>query len=120
MADPFYITLASALAIHLGENLLDATTRRVREKFSGDARKQALTSALQEGLENAFAAFHLEDVEQDHFSSLFETFLDEQNVVDEFTHLIDPRPNTPLNLELLRNEFNALGFDDKTLAIFQF
>jgi hypothetical protein len=120
MADPFYITLASALAIHLGENLLDATTRRVREKFSGDARKQALTKALREGLENAFAAFHLEDVEQDHFSTLFEKFIGEQNVVDEFTHLIDPRPNTPLNLELLRNEFNALGFDDKTLAIFSF
>src|SRR5688572_6992068 len=118
--DPFYITLASALAIHLGENILDAVSRRVRDKFSGGPQKEALRAALQEGLENSLAAFHLEEVDQDHFSSLFEKFLFEQSVIDELTHLIDPRANTSLDLALLKKEFNRIGFDEKTLAYFNF
>jgi len=58
--EPFYLTLASSLAIHLAESLLDATTRRVREKFSGDDKQRALIAALQEGLETSLGSFHLE------------------------------------------------------------
>ena len=82
--DPFYITLAASLATHLAENLLDATTRRIREQFSGDKQKQALTDALQEGLETSLGSFHLEKVDEDHFKSLFEDFLAQPDVICAF------------------------------------
>src|SRR6266496_4887783 len=118
--EPFYITLASSLATHMAGNLLDATTRRVREKFLGDDKQQALIAALQEGLETSLGSFHLEKVNEDHFKSLFEDFLSNPNVVDEFTHLIDPRPDTRINIELIRREFHSAGFDPETLAYFEF
>ncbi len=120
VTEPFYVTLASSLAIKLAGDLLDATTRRVREKFTGDAKQKALSAALQEGLENSLAAFHLEEINQDHFSSLFEMFLFQPEVVDELTQFIDPHANTSLNLELLRDQFNLAGFDEATLASFSF
>src|SRR5688572_13778344 len=117
-SDPFYITLASALAIQLGENILDAVSRRVRDRFSGGPQKEALRAALQEGLENSLASFQLEEVNQDHFSSIFEKFFFAQSVIDELTHLIDPRANTSLDLGLLKKEFDQAGFDEKTLTYF--
>ncbi len=119
-ADPFYVSFASSLAIRLGGNILDAVSRKVRDRFSGGPQKEALRAALQEGLENSLAAFHLEEVDQDHFSTLFEMFLFEESVIDELTHLVDPRPNSSLNLELLKEEFDKTGFDENTLIYFDF
>ncbi len=119
-ADPFYITLAASLATHLAEKLLDATTRRVREKFSGDKQKQALTTALQEGLETSLSSFHLEKVDEDHFNSMFEDFLYKPVVIDELTHIIDPRPSAEIDLNFLLSEFTAEGFDSETLIYFDF
>jgi hypothetical protein len=118
--EPLYITLASSLAIKLASELLGATTRRVREKFSGDSRQKALEAALQEGLENSLAVFHLADLNQDHFSSLFENFLFQPEVIDELTRFIDPHPNTSLDVELLRELFNQSDFDETTLQFFSF
>jgi hypothetical protein len=118
--DPYYLTLAASLATHLATNLLDASARRVREKFTGNAQGKALRSALQASLQSALQKFAIDNISHHHLQSLFEQFFERPDVIDEFTVFIDPRPDHEINITLLRSEFQAAGFDPDSMYFTRF
>jgi hypothetical protein len=53
---------------------------------------------------------------RDHCLELFQAFLKRERVVEELTQIIDPRPDSFLNLDLLRSEFESAGFDPDSIG----
>jgi len=96
--EPFYLTLASFLHIHLAEIYL---TLRLgaSEKRLGDDKQRALIAALQEGLETSLGSFHLEKVHEDHFKASLKVSC--QNLMLSMSShiLIDPRPDTRIDID---------------------
>jgi len=115
--DPFSDMIAR-LATGLAQKLLEASAGRVKRAFTGDERQQALQQALAQALAQSLSSLPLFQQEQAHLDTIFTDYLYRPEVVDELCQLLDPRPETNLDLELLLAEFRGAGYDPESLPGF--
>lgn len=117
MAEPFLTAVALKLAEKLAVELLSASANRVKRRFQNSERQKALTAALAEALKAALDSFALYDESLIiHYEGLFTDFFGRSEVVEELARLLDPGPDQPIDLGLLRREFTDAGFDLTTLV----
>ena len=99
----------------LANGLLKAVGRRAARPFKEEPRQKALEETLAEALGRAIATLPLGPGLTDHYQSLFEDFLHREMVQKELALILDPRPEVALNLNQLRQEFEAAGYDPDIL-----
>jgi HEAT repeat protein len=101
----------SKIAADLTMRLVGAVGRRVARPFQEEPRRRALQEALEEGLSSAIERFPLASEHRDHYLDIFQGFMKRDAVIEELTQVIDPRPDSSLDMDLLRREFVDAGFD---------
>jgi vesicle coat complex subunit/energy-coupling factor transporter ATP-binding protein EcfA2 len=121
MQEFILLTFATGIITRTAEMLLESSARTVKRRFEKAEHRQALEIALAEGLNSALALLRITDeTEKQHYRGIFDAFFERPDVIDEFAQLIDPRPETTIDLELLENEFRAAGFEPEALPEFSF
>lgn len=98
------------VADDLTTRLLNAAGYQVKKRFCPESTRQALSEALADALLSTVDEF---TDEQDSMAPYFQAFggwSKREAVAGELSQLIDPRDDTELDLELLREEYEALGY----------
>ena len=113
--DPWLGSYTSKIAADLTIRLLAAASKRVARQFKDEPRKQALQSALDKALRKAIDSLLLKPDLRNHYLDLFQKFMEREAVIEELAQIIDPRPSTSLDMDLLRSEFIAAGFDPDSI-----
>ena len=99
--------------------ILDATGRGVRKLFAGDPQQNALRRAVARALADAFHDQLDEPELFKHYVGVFAEWAGRDEVAEQLTQLIDPRPDIQPDMALLRREFAALpdGYDPDWLGV---
>ena len=111
--------LLIGLAGDIVGKLLDATGRGVRKLFAGDPQQNALRRAVAQALADAFHDQLDEPELFKHYVGVFAEWAGRDEVTEQLTQLIDPRPDIQPDMALLRREFEALpdGYDPDWLGV---
>jgi formylglycine-generating enzyme required for sulfatase activity len=104
------------LAAEITGRLLDAAGYQARKHFRGEPEQQALTRALAEGLYAAVSQLTDDPDLKAHYLEIFGEWSRREAVAGELSKLIDPRDGAELDLALLREEFEALGYEPDLLG----
>lgn len=84
----------------------------LRKKLAAGETAKALEAAVAEALERALAAQVIADEAlAGHYLDLLKMFFAREAVGEELARLLDPSPDAALDLEVLRAELDATGFD---------
>jgi hypothetical protein len=108
------------LAAQFVSGLLRAAGRRVSEPFRTPGRTQALHTAVAAALGKALDNWAITDDEAVHYRDLFRDWLLQPVVLGEFRALFVPNENSQLDLDLLREEFEASGLSAEYLGTVSF
>ncbi|MBP8197662.1 MAG: SUMF1/EgtB/PvdO family nonheme iron enzyme [Chromatiaceae bacterium] len=108
--------LLLSMAGHILDGLLDMAAYQARRRFQAEPQQKALQSAIVQALSATVATISDDLNEQQHFLTLLGTWLGREAVLGELAQIIDPRPATTLDLDLLTDEFAAAGFDPDLLG----
>ena len=116
------IGVAGNIAGNLASGLLQAAGGRMTRSFKGPdlERRKALEQFLATALTKAIITLSLDSEHKEHYAGIIEGFLALETAQEELTLLIDPRPSTFLDVELLRNELEASGADADWIVDFDF
>jgi formylglycine-generating enzyme required for sulfatase activity len=104
------------LAAEITGRLLDAAGYQARKHFQGEPEQQALTRALAEGLYATVSQLTDDPDVKAHYLEIFGEWSQREVVAGELSKLIDPRDQAELDLALLREEFEALGYEPDLLG----
>jgi hypothetical protein len=106
-------TLALEGAKLLAPKLIEEASGRIRRKFAGDkARQAALRDALEQALSACLKTMAPPDVwKQERYEGVFHHFITLEVVVEEFSKLVDLRPDTELDVARLEQSFRNAGYN---------
>jgi hypothetical protein len=96
--------------------LLGMAGRRAARRFQTDPQRQVLQVAFAQALYETAAEMSDDPTEQEHYLGLLGHWLEIEDVQEELSVIIDPRPNVSLDLELLADAFEEAGFDPDMLG----
>ena len=97
--------------------LLDNVGYQVKKKFQEEPQKIAVNKAFAQALYETFSRFTDNQNILVHYISIFGEWTSVEIVAGELGQLIDPRPESKLDLELLAGEFKNLGYDPNYLGL---
>lgn len=109
--------LASRTAQILGTKVLVEVSGKIRRAISGTPKEQALIAAYRHAVESFVAS--LPEVASAYVDVVGAFFTDDA-VASEFASLLAPSSQGDLDLNLLRQRFEELGFDLTTMPGFSF
>jgi len=104
------------LAAHATAKLLEAAGAGIRKKFRPEPREKALNIAFGQALNETFKSFTLDDATFKHLCTFFQEWLAREDVVIELVKLIEPHKDSKINLEVLKHEFEDLGYSPDYLG----
>jgi hypothetical protein len=106
-------TLALEGAKLLAPKLIEEASGRIRRKFAGDkARQAALRDALEQALSTCLKTMAPPDAwKQERYEGVFRHFITLEVVAEEFSKLVDLRPDTELDVARLEQSFRNAGYN---------
>ncbi len=116
----FAAQVTAALASELVKRLIDAGSTLFKRTFAAPARATALEKATALALDTALSSFDLDQVEFDHFQTIFTDFLYRPRVIAELTQVVDAQPGAEINHAILEEEFRAAGYEPGEFGAFEF
>jgi tetratricopeptide (TPR) repeat protein len=116
----FAAQVTAALASELVKRLFDAGSSLFKRTFAAPARATALEKATAFALDAALSSFDLNQVEFDHFQTIFTDFLRRPGVLTQLENVIHPQPGVMPSRPALKAEFIASGGDPEFLPAFAF
>lgn len=108
------------LATNMATKLIECTSRRVRRAMEVEARKAALIRATETALAQTFEQLIGDHEHLEHYLQLFGEWAEQDAVMDELYQLIEPGPQTQLDIEFLGEQFKALGYEPDRLGDVEF
>ncbi|MCP4693055.1 MAG: hypothetical protein GY859_33745, partial [Desulfobacterales bacterium] len=90
--------------------------RGVIKRFRPDSRRQALNLAMARALHETIDALADTPDAYKHLLGILEKWITREEVAAELSQVIDPRPDTEIDLNLLHREFEALGCSTEMLG----
>lgn len=109
-------TVGSLAAVWV-QNLLSAAGSRVRQRFLGAPEQEALERAASAAITSTAATWRIANSDYADLWERYGAWLLNPAVLGEFRALLSPTPNTTLDLDLLREEFEAGGLDVTGLGL---
>ena len=100
----------------LVEKLLETASGKVARQFRDSAKHEALTAAFDAALAAALSTLPLDVSRSAEVIARIDTFLHCEIVTDELTKLVDPRPDEPFKMDVLREEALNAGLSTDTLG----
>ncbi len=89
---------------------------RIVKKFKSEPRVQALNLAMAQALHETINALTDKPDAYEHLLGILKEWIEREEVALELSQVIDPRPNTEIDLDLLHREFEALGYSSEMLS----
>ena len=111
------VQLIAGIAQNLGANVLTEVSGKVRQAILGKPAEHALRRAYHQAVE-AFVSSLPGTAE--NYRDVIEAFFSDHYVTVEFASLLTPSSDGELDLEVLRQRFEELGFDSTTMPSFSF
>src|SRR6185369_13147291 len=101
---PFLLGLGEKIAAGLALDLVKASASKVQRLLSASEARKALQASIASALVESLNAQHLEEIDHNHYSSLFERFFRREAVIDELVRVLDPRPGIEPDFAILAAE----------------
>lgn len=114
-AQAFIVNIVTQAASELVTGILKAAGSRVAKVFAPEEKRRALGDAMNAALSKAIAVFPVDAYTRLHYEDIFHTFLSDETVLEELALLVDPHSGRYLNVDLLREQFMAAGYDPDLL-----
>lgn len=108
--------VAVSVAADIVWRLIQAGGYPVKKRFSAEPRRAALNTAVGEALATTIEALTDDPDRMTHYLQIFGEWAQQDAVAGELSQLVDPRENAKLDLDLLREEFEALGYAPELLG----
>ena len=96
--------------------LLDAAGYRVRKRLEPEPRRAALDRAMSRALYEVVRGLADGPDEMVHYLGILGEWLQREAVAGEMAQLVDPQAGGEIDVELLRRELSALGYDPELLG----
>jgi hypothetical protein len=100
----------SSVAAKLTADLIAVSAKKVQKLFSDGPRQQALNQAMGKAFHAMASGLSDDPDETKHYIGIFSEWMKRDLVAEELAQVIDPRPDSPIDMKLLRSEFEAQGY----------
>lgn len=104
------------LASSIVGRLLEKLGYQARKRLRPEPKQVATNQAMAQALYKTFSKITDEPEGVDHYLYMFNEWTKREAVAGELSQLLDPRPRAELDLVLLVNEFEDLGYDPDLLG----
>lgn len=116
MGGGILIKTAGSLAGEITKRLVDAAGATIRKRYGVVPRKAALERAMTEALAGTISNLTQNEDLMEHYLGMFKEWMLRDRVVEELTQIIDPRVDTELDFQMLREEFEKAGYASDQLG----
>ena len=96
--------------------LLDAAGYQVKKRFRPEPQQLALNQAMAEALLTTVGSLTDDQQLMVHYLGIFGEWIAREAVAGELSQIVDPHPGAELDLDLLSDEFRALGYEPDSLG----
>ena len=100
--------------------LVSTLGRRIRQRFEPPEQSTALQRVLAVAFKAAVASWTVHAQDAEHYADLFDAWLRDPEVLQEFHTLFTPESHREINCEILRAKLIARGFNAEALGIVSF
>ena len=104
------------MASEITGRLLDAAGCQVKKRFRPEPQQLALNWAMAEALFVTVRSLTDDPELMAHYLQILGEWLARDAVVGELSQIVDPRPQAEIDLDLLAEEFRALGYEPDLLG----
>ena len=105
------ISALAKVASDIVGRLINASGYAIKKAFTSEPQQQALTDATAQALIITARSLTDDPILFEHYVGLLGNWAQREAVAGELSQVIDPRPETTLDVDLLTAEFEALGYE---------
>ena len=106
----------AGMAADVSGRFLRVLGRRVQKQFRDTPRQQALNLAMAQALHETVRLITDDRETVKHYLGIFNEWMKREDVIEELSQVIDPRPDSDIDMDLLASEFEAAGLAPELLG----